>query len=109
MEVSRKSYFGIIFALTASLPFALVLISPIVMHQEGFDILLVLKIVVYYSPLSIYDLYSFYFYFALYLLTHLITHRCYRGMDVKLTEFAQEYASTMRGIVTAGSFLDINA
>ena len=109
MELSRKRHFGIIFALTASLPFVLVLPSPIVLHQKGFDILLVTKIVVHYSPLSIYDIYSLYCFFALYLLTHLITYRCYRGMDVKLTEFVQDYASTMRGIVTRGSLLDINA
>ena len=103
MELSQKKHFGIIFAFAASLPFALLLISPILMHQNGFDILFVLQIIGHFSPLSIYDIYSVYSFFAAYLLTHLITRRCYKGMDVKMTEFVQLYASSMRGVVTEGT------
>ena len=105
MELSQKKHFGIIFVIAASLPFALLLISPILMHQNGFDILFVLKIIGHFSPLSIYDIYSVYSFFAAYLMTHLITRRCYKGMDVKLTEFVQLYAYSMRGVVTKGTKL----
>ena len=102
MELSTKKHFGIIFALTASLPLLLVAISPILMYQNGLDIFFVLKVIIHFSPLSIYDMCSIYSFFATYILTHLVTRKCYKGMDVKLTEFVQLYASSMRGVVLEG-------
>ena len=81
MELSPKKHFGILFAVTASLPLLLVAISPILMHQNGLDIFFVLKVIVHFSPLSIYDMCSIYSFFATYILTHLITRRCYREED----------------------------
>ena len=103
MGLSTKEHFGIIFTITASLPLLLVAISPILMYQNGLDIFFVLRVIVHFSPLSIYDMCSIYSFFATYILTHLVTRRCYRGMDVKLTDFVQLYASSMRGVVSEGN------
>ena len=103
MELSTKNNFGIIFVITAALPLLLVSISPILMYQNGLNIFLVLKVIVHFSPLSTWDISSVYSFLCTYILTHVVTRRCYRGMDVKLTEFAQLYASSMRGVVLEGT------
>ena len=103
MELTTKRHFGIIFIITASLPLLLVAISPIPMYQNGLDFFFVLKVIVHFSPLSIYDMFSIYSFFATYILTHEVTRRCYRGMEVKLTQFAQLYANSMKGVVLEGN------
>ena len=50
--------------------------------------------------------YSLWAYLAAYVIVHWPIYRSYTGMDRRLSDFADAYVNTMRGIVTRGNVND---
>ena len=62
-------------------------------------------LITYFSPLSIWDLYSVYTIAGSAFFIPFILHKIYNGMEARLTKFAQIYSQVMHGILFRGTVL----
>ena len=101
-KLKKRRNFGFAFVLFAFMPSIFTNAWSVWMSNYGLDPQFLLDIVIRFSPLSKWDLYSLWVLHVSYMFMPLILHKSYSGMDKKLTEFVQLFSQSMHGIICKG-------
>ena len=101
-KLERKKEFRAIFVIGASFPILLMAIFFIYAYTRNVTFPHLMKLIMYFSPLTTMDVYSMWSYFPANVMFHWVLFKVYTGMEKSLTEFMELYVETMHGIITKG-------
>ena len=91
------------FVIGASFPILLMVIFFTYAYTRNVTFPHLMKLIMYFSPLTAMDIYSMWSYFPANIIVHWILFKAYTGMEKSLSEFLEAYVQTMTGIVTRGN------
>ena len=101
-KLKKRNKFGVAFFIHALMPLIYSSAWNVWMSNIGLDSQFLMEIIIHFSPLSKWDLYSLWVLHVSYTFMPLTLHKSYSGMDKKLTDFVQLFSQSMHGIICKG-------
>ena len=102
-KLERRKGFTAIFVIGASFPILLMVIFFTFAYTRNVTFPHLMKLIMYFSPLTTIDIYSMWSYFAANVIVHWVLFKAYDGMEKSLSKFMEVYVETMSGIITRGT------
>ena len=102
-KLERKRGFTAMFVIGASFPILLMVIFFTYAYTRNVTFPHLMKLIMYFSPLTAMDIYSMWSYFPANIIVHWTLFKAYTGMEKSLSEFLEAFVQTMTGIVTRGN------